>query len=189
MKNLLSDLARETAEILEFPAEPEALMQTLCSVMSEQMPEKMRKPIRLRIRAFPDSTGASGLTLEGDKFILVIVEQRTHPEHQLTILGHELWHVKNGDCGHHGIPVAAAARRFGTDDDIPWEELVRIAARSDSRADPNVKAEMKAEEFGLLVGSRFRSWLPGPRARDTITERTRAGRIASSLTARNGPMS
>ncbi|MET9607232.1 hypothetical protein ABZZ17_19450 [Streptomyces sp. NPDC006512] len=188
MKTLLADLARETARILEFPAEPEELMQTLCNVMSEQMPEQMKKPIRLRIRPFPDSTGASGLTLEGDKFILVIVEQRTPPEHQLTILGHELWHIKSGDCGHHGIPVAAAARRFGTDDDIPWGELLRIAARSDVQADHNVKAEIRAEEFGLLVGSRFRSWLPGPRARDTITQRTRAGRIASSLTARSGPM-
>ncbi|MFF3013635.1 hypothetical protein [Streptomyces sp. NPDC057939] len=188
MKTLLSDLTKETAKILEFPAEPEELMQTLCNAMSEQMPERMKKPIRLRIRAFPDSTRASGLTLEGDKFILVIVEQRTHPEHQLTILGHELWHIKNGDCGHHGLPVAAAARRFGADDDIPWGELIRIAARSDSQPDHHARAEIQAEEFGLLVGSRFRSWLPGQRARDTITQRTRAGRIASSLTARSGPM-
>lgn len=184
MRSLLSDLTKEAGELLAVPAEPQELMHALCAVMARQI----GKPVKLRLRAFPDSTKASGLTLYLEKHILVIVEERTRPEHQLIILGHELWHVKNGDCGHHGTQIAAAARRFGSEEDASWEELLKIAARSDSHADHDAKSETRAEEFGLLVGIRFRSWMVGPYARDTITEKTRAGRIASSLTSRSGPL-
>ncbi|MEU9102315.1 toxin [Streptomyces sp. NPDC048361] len=178
MKALLADLSRDAREIVHHPAAPIELMEALCKVMGD----RLGKPIKLRLRAFPDSLGASGLTLQLEHSILLIVEERTRPEHQLIIAGHELWHVQNGDCGDHEGGIAAAARRFGAED-VPMDVLVAMAARSGSHA----QHEVDAERFGLLVGTHFRSWLAGPYARDAPSDRTVAGRIASFLTSPHGP--
>ncbi len=117
---------------LSLPAEagPEETHRALCVAMSGLR----GRPVRFRTAVFPPGT-ASGLWLAFDDQDVVVVEERTAPNHQLVILGHELWHMA---AGHRGGPVdgvtVAARTRFDR-----WEEA-------------------EAERFGLLLASRFRAW-------------------------------
>ena len=94
---------------------PTELYAALCAAMSR----RRGRPVVFRMAAFPPGT-ASGLWLDMADRDLVVVEERTAPEHQLVILGHELWHMKAGHRGHHveGTTVAGpAAGRDGADRD------------------------------------------------------------------------
>ena len=90
---------------LPAPAEPADLYAALCDAMSR----RRGRPVQFRTAAFPPGT-ASGLWLDMADQDLVVIEERTAPDHQLVILGHELWHMKAGHCGHHVEGAAVAAR-------------------------------------------------------------------------------
>lgn len=98
MRRLCGELVSELT--LPAPARPDELYDALCSAMSR----RRGRPVLFRTAAFPPGT-ASGLWLDLADRDLVVVEQRTAPDHQLVILGHELWHMA---AGHR---VAARTRR------------------------------------------------------------------------------
>ncbi|MFI6345721.1 hypothetical protein [Streptomyces sp. NPDC050560] len=178
MRRLLAELAARTAGGLERPAAPEALMRALCDAMAE----RQGRPLHLYFRPFPDGLGASGLYLDFDGAATIIVEERTTPEHQLLILGHELWHLEQGDHGHLAADAAAAARSF-TDDGGGWDGVVAVAARAVSDGG----AESAAETFGLLCRGRFGPWLREQGAGEPVGQDTVEGRIASALEPRPRP--
>ncbi|MFF1678383.1 toxin [Streptomyces sp. NPDC058256] len=201
MKRLVDQLNEDAGRELRVPAEPDVLMQALCDAMARHV----KRPIELRFRDFPVGIETSGLTLDRVTNYLVIVERRTTPPHQLVILGHELWHVGEGDCGLHlhvgghaaaartghsdegaseGTVAAAAARIMLAEEGISEEDFATAAARSASHAD----SESEAEAFGLLLGTRFRTWMTGPDAHNPVTQDTTAGRIARAMMFRNGPL-
>ncbi|WP_344401189.1 toxin-antitoxin system, toxin component [Streptomyces longisporus] len=169
MRRLCGELVAELT--LAAPAPPEDLYGALCEAMSR----RRGRPVHFRTAAFPTGT-ASGLWLDMTDQDLVVIEERTAPDHQLVILGHELWHMKAGHCGHHVEGARVAARLLSDDADL--RDTVRtVAARS--RFD--LAEEREAESFGLLLASRCRTWLAGSGVRGPVQRDHLAGRIEASL--------
>ncbi|MFF3323695.1 toxin-antitoxin system, toxin component [Streptomyces sp. NPDC002889] len=156
---------------LPAPAEPAALYTALCAGMSKYR----GRPVRYRTASFPTGT-ASGLWLDMADQDLIVIEERTAPDHQLVILGHELWHMKAGHCSHHVEGAAVAARLLSDEADLQ-AAVLRVAART--RFDQ--AEENEAETFGLLLGSKCRSWLAGSTGRGPVRRDGLAGRIEASL--------
>jgi hypothetical protein len=169
MRRLCQELVGELT--LPAPARPDELYGALCAAMSR----RRGRPVHFRTAAFPAGT-ASGLWLDMTDQDLVVIEERTAPDHQLVILGHELWHMTAGHRGHHVEGARVAARLLSDDADL--RAAVRaVAARS--RFD--LADEQEAESFGLLLGSRCRTWLAGSGQRAPVQRDHLAGRIEASL--------
>lgn len=156
---------------LPAPAAPTDLYGALCGVMSR----RRGRPVRYRTATFPPGT-ASGLWLDMRDQDLIVIEERTAPDHQLVILGHELWHMKAGHCTHHVDGAAVAARLLSDEADLQ-ATVLKVAART--RFDQ--AEENQAESFGLLLSSKCRSWLAGSTGRGPVSRDGLAGRIEASL--------
>jgi hypothetical protein len=196
MKALLRALGREAAQDVERPAEPEAVMRAFCRAMSV----RAGRPVELVFRAFPADIPVSGLRLDLGDRSLVVVEEHTVPEAQLVILGHELWHEEQGDCGHHVAGLADASARAAAspqqasdavrraaeqilaEAEVPRDALLAVAARAES---PDGH-EVAAETFGLLFGREVRTWMHGRYAEGPVSPATVEGRMNLSLTNRGG---
>ncbi|MFF3411962.1 toxin-antitoxin system, toxin component [Streptomyces sp. NPDC002742] len=174
MRRLCGELVAELS--LPAPAAPDDLYAALCGAMSR----RRGRPVRFRTAAFPPGT-ASGLWLDMAEQDLVVIEERTAPDHQLVILGHELWHMKAGHCGHHVDGAAVAARLLSDRADLQ-ATVLKVAART--RFD--LADEQEAESFGLLLASKCRTWLAGSSLRGPVQRHGLAGRIEASLGCR-GP--
>ncbi|MFV0132655.1 toxin-antitoxin system, toxin component [Streptomyces sp. HMX87] len=172
MRRLCGELVAELT--LPAPASPADLYAALCEAMSR----RRGRPVVFRTAAFPPGT-ASGLWLDMTDQDLVVVEERTAPDHQLVILGHELWHMKAGHCGRHAEGGAVAARLLGEhlDEDALRATVRAVAART--RFDQ--AEEKEAESFGLLLASKCRTWLAGSSLRGPVQRDHLAGRIEASL--------
>ena len=167
MRRLCGELVAELT--LPAPAAPEKLYGALCDAMSR----RRGRPVHFRTAAFPADT-ASGLWLDMADQDLVVIEERTAPDHQLVILGHELWHMKAGHCSHSIEGASVAARMLGSEADLR-SAVLKVAARNHF----DQAEEKEAESFGLLLASKCRAWLA------VSSERGRrdhlAGRIEASL--------
>ncbi|MFD9379785.1 toxin-antitoxin system, toxin component [Streptomyces sp. NPDC059999] len=170
--------ALTTSLDVESTAEPRALFRALCDNMSAL---RGGRPILLRFERFPPELTTSGLWLNMEDYDIVVVEKHTTPDHQLVILGHELWHMRAGHGSVHGLGPAAAARSLPGNPDLTY---ATVAARSHYEdAD-----EMEAERFGLLLGDRCRGWLASPGTAAGAARRDDvAGRIGNALGGR-GPI-
>ncbi|AZP23627.1 toxin-antitoxin system, toxin component [Streptomyces aquilus] len=170
MRRLCGELVAE----LPFPA-PAAHPTELYTALCEAMSRRRGRPVHFRTSAFPVGT-ASGLWLDMADQDLVVVEERTAPDHQLVILGHELWHMQAGHSSHHVEGAAVAARMLSDDADLR-AAVLKVAARS--RFDQ--EDEKEAERFGLLLASKCRTWLDGSSVRGPVQRDRLAGRIEASL--------
>jgi hypothetical protein len=160
---------------LPVPLTAEALCDALIDVVSEI---RGRKVMLLR-EEFPEQM-ASGMWLDLADQDLILVDVRAKPLHQLAILCHEMWHMINGDCGHHVTGTSVAARML--DQRAGLQDLRGTVVRAAARSEFDERAEQAAETFALKAVTHFRFWLEGePDSRD----RTRvAGRIGASLGSR-----
>ncbi|MEV6652053.1 toxin-antitoxin system, toxin component [Streptomyces sp. NPDC051219] len=156
---------------LPVPVEPTALYSALCDGMSR----RRGRPVQYRMASFPPGT-ASGLWLDMADRDLIVIEERTAPDHQVVILGHELWHMKAGHCSRHVDGAVVAARLLSEDADLE-ATVLKVAART--RFDQ--AEENEAESFGLLLGSKCRPWLAGSSARGPVRRDVLAGRIEAAL--------
>ncbi|MET7296191.1 toxin-antitoxin system, toxin component [Streptomyces griseoloalbus] len=172
MRRLCGELLAELT--LPVPARPADLYAALCEGMSR----RRGRPVRFRTAVFPPGT-ASGLWLDMADQDLVVIEERTAPDHQLVILGHELWHMKAGHRGHEveGARVAARLLDEAPDEDALRATVLKVAART--RFD--LAEEKEAEAFGLLLASKCRTWLTGSSPRGPVQRDHLAGRIGASL--------
>ena len=170
MRRLCGELVAE----LPFTA-PAAHPTELYTALCEAMSRRRGRPVHFRTSAFPVGT-ASGLWLDMADQDLVVVEERTAPDHQLVILGHELWHMQAGHNSHHVEGAAVAARMLSDDADLR-AAVLKVAARS--RFDQ--EDEREAERFGLLLASKCRTWLDGSSVRGPVQRDRLAGRIEASL--------
>ncbi len=169
MRRLCGELVTELA--LPAPAEPADLCAALCDGMSR----RRGRPVRFHTAAFPPGT-ASGLWLDMADQDLVVVEERTAPDHQLVILGHELWHMYAGHTGQHVEGAAVAARLLSDTADLQ-ATVHTVAARTHF----DLADEKDAESFGLLLASKCRTWLAGSPLRGPVKRDDLAGRIEASL--------
>ncbi|MDH6213051.1 hypothetical protein M2283_000330 [Streptomyces pseudovenezuelae] len=169
MRRLCGELVTELT--LPAPAPPADLYGALCSAMSR----RRGRPVHFRTAAFPTAT-ASGLWLDMTDQDLVVIEERTAPDHQLVILGHELWHMQAGHHGHHVEGAKVAARLL--DDGADLLATVRAVA---ARSHFDQAEEQEAEAFGLLLASKCRTWLAGSGLRGPVQRDHLAGRIGASL--------
>ncbi|MEU9449702.1 toxin-antitoxin system, toxin component [Streptomyces sp. NPDC048277] len=184
MRRLSGGLVGELT--LPAPTPPQELYRALCDAMGR----RRGRPVLFRTAVFPPGT-ASGLWLDLTDRDLVVVEERTAPDHQLVILGHELWHMHAGHHGHDVEGVGVAARLLGegmakgkgtgtgmsTDQAAVQAAVQRVAART--RCDR--AEERDAETFGLLLASKCRTWLAGSALRGPVRRHDVAGRIEASL--------
>ncbi|WP_095934097.1 toxin-antitoxin system, toxin component [Streptomyces sp. Tue6028] len=159
MHALAVELSRVLRGRIDAPVGVRELADALCAEMSGR---RDGRPVQLRFERFPDEIEVTGLWMEFHDFDLVIVEERAEAVQQLVILGHELWHMKEGHRDHHVAGAAAAAHALSERPD--WQEVaLTVAARDGSHASD----EAQAEDFGLHLASVFRSWLTGPRSKGT----------------------
>ncbi|WP_142214924.1 toxin-antitoxin system, toxin component [Streptomyces sp. SLBN-118] len=156
---------------LPVPAEPTDLYATLCARMSG----RRGRPVQFRMASFPPGT-ASGLWLDMADQDLIVIEERTAPDHQLVILGHELWHMQAGHSSHHVEGAAVAARLLNDGADLQ-DTVLKVAARTHF----DVAEESEAESFGLLLSSKCRSLLSSSPRRGLPGLDVIEGRIEASL--------
>ena len=173
MRKFLTGIADTVAQRIDVPAHPHELFEAMCAAVGELQGKK----VTLRFAAFPEGTG-SGLLLNCGDESLVVIEERTSPEHQLVILGHELWHEKAGHCSHDEGGAAMAARLLSSGD-TDWEALAPRLLAVAARTEFDESNENEAERFGLKAAGKFRSWMSGDHARgpqrtDTVTSRMSA---------------
>ncbi|MFF9087896.1 toxin-antitoxin system, toxin component [Streptomyces sp. NPDC014991] len=159
---------------LPVPAPPDELYRALCEAMSR----RRGRPVRFRTAVFPPGT-ASGLWLYLTDRDVVVVEERTAPEHQLVILGHELWHMRAGHRGHPVDATGAATRPLC--EDTGRTTLRATLRRAAARTRFDLVEEREAESFGLLLASRCRTLLTGSALRGPARRDGVAGRIEASL--------
>ncbi|MFD9355785.1 toxin-antitoxin system, toxin component [Streptomyces sp. NPDC060031] len=160
-----------TGVVQPIPDSPRDLFQAICAYLTESS----GREVRLMMESFPTDT-VSGLWLDMGDYDLIAVEANTSPLHQIVILGHELWHRKEGRCGHHGsgAGAAAAARMLGDRWSI-GDAVAYVAARTDADLDE----ERRAEKFGRLLAAKFRPYLEGTHS--STPQGGVAGRIWASL--------
>lgn len=162
MRKLGGDLLADAR--LAPPADAAEIIGSLCAAYGRR---RGGRPVEFRFAGFPPDT-ASGLWLEMEERDLLVIEERTRPEHQLVIACHELWHMEEGTCDSHGPGMAVAARLTGRRGGLAellhsqtgLGSVVRQAAARADREDP---AEVRAETFGLYLGQILKAFLPGPR--------------------------
>ncbi|MCJ1676770.1 toxin-antitoxin system, toxin component [Streptomyces sp. APSN-46.1] len=156
---------------LESPVEPHTLFRQLCDAMSAR---RGGRPIVLRFERFPSQLTTSGLWLDMADYDIVVVEKFTTPDHQLVILGHELWHMQAGHSAPHGPGAVAAAQSLPGGPDLTYAAVAARSHHEDSE-------EIEAETFGLLLGDRCRAWLSGGGAPGSVRRDDVAGRIGNTL--------
>lgn len=166
MRSLADDLL--AAARLAAPADAAAIIGALCAAYGRRRGGDRR--VDFHFASFPPDT-ASGLWLEMDECDLIVIEERTRPEHQLVIACHELWHVDEGSCHTLGPGMVVAARLAGQHGDLaellrsdPDTGLSGVIRQAAARADHEDPAEIRAEIFGLHLGKLLRRYLPPPRA-------------------------
>ncbi|MFB6955833.1 toxin-antitoxin system, toxin component [Streptomyces sp. NPDC056309] len=157
---------------LPAPARPADPYTALCEAMSR----RRGRPVRFRTAAFPPGT-ADGPWPDMTDQDLVLVEERTAPDHQLVILGHELRHMRAGHGGHH-VDGAGVATRLLDDGTDLQATVRRAAARSRSGL---AEEETAAESLGLLPAGKFHTWQAGSSPRGPVRRDRPAGRIEAPL--------
>ncbi|MCX4524342.1 MULTISPECIES: toxin-antitoxin system, toxin component [unclassified Streptomyces] len=158
---------------LDAPVDPHTLLRRLCDAMSAT---RGGRPIVLRFERFPTQLTTSGLWLNMEDYDIVVVEKFTTPDHQLVILGHELWHMQAGHtAAPHGPGAAAAAQSLPDGPDLTYAAVAARSHHEDAH-------EIEAETFGLLLGDRCRAWLSGgDGAPGSVRRHGVAGRIGNTL--------
>ncbi|MEU3917602.1 toxin-antitoxin system, toxin component [Streptomyces sp. NPDC029004] len=132
------------------------------------------REVHLMLEEFPPGS-VTGLWLDMGDYDLIVLEANTSPLHQVVILGHELWHLKEGHCGHGSAAGAMAAARMLGDRWSLADAVAHVAARTE----PDLEEERRAERFGRMLADRVRPCLE--RRRSTTPFGGVAGRIWASL--------
>ncbi|MET9078228.1 hypothetical protein ABZX95_40245 [Streptomyces sp. NPDC004232] len=189
-------LSAQLLAALDAPESDDALIPAVGKAI-----EQVRgRRVRLRAVAFPPEI-ASGLWIDRASHDVIAYEQNTDLDHQLVIIGHEVWHMFEGHCGSltaHGPAasravderapgsvrdVVAAICEADPADLLPAEQMdlgLHVALRAD---DPSaVHHEEEAEFFGYRFATGVREALA--EARSLADPEHLAGRIQVSMVHR-----
>ncbi|MEU2117636.1 toxin-antitoxin system, toxin component [Streptomyces sp. NPDC003035] len=132
------------------PEQPMELLKAICAGAARSS----GREVRLMLEEFPPGT-VTGLWLDMGDYDLIVLEANTSPLHQAVILGHELWHLKEGHCGHGSASAAMAAARMLGDRWSLADAVTYVAARTE----PDLEEERRAEKFGRMLADRVRPFL------------------------------
>ncbi|MEU5191763.1 hypothetical protein AB0G83_32190 [Streptomyces klenkii] len=157
------------------------------------------RPVRLHAVAFPPDV-ASGLWVNRATHDIIAYEMHTDLEHQLVIIGHEVWHMFEGHCGSLTAHGAAASRALDKRTASAVQELMasipdinstdisqsdqmdislHVALRADTIA---IRQEEEAELFGIRFATHMQAALDEARLPADLGDL--AGRIRASMTHR-----
>jgi hypothetical protein len=158
------------------------------------------RPVRMHPVAFPPEI-ASGLWIDRTTHDVIAYERQTDLEHQLVIIGHEVWHMFEGHCGSltaHGPAASRAAeeRVLGgvrhvvaaiceaDPAELPLADQMDLGLHVALRADdPSaVRHEEEAEYFGYRFATGVREAMA--EARSLADPELLAGRIQVSMVHR-----
>ena len=151
------------------PDQPVELLKAICACAARSS----GREVRLMLEEFPPGS-VTGLWLDMGDYDLIVLEANTSPLHQVVILGHELWHLKEGHCGHGGAAGAMAAPHAGD----RWS-LADAVAHVAARTEPDLEGERRAEDSaGCSPTGSGPAWSA---RRSTTPSGGVAGRIWASL--------
>ncbi|MFI0914247.1 hypothetical protein [Streptomyces abikoensis] len=176
MRRLCADLLRNLAP----QRDPGVLFKALC----DRMGERHNEPVVHRIVAFPAGT-VSGMWVATESQHLVLIEANTAPDHQLVILGHELWHLEDRQSAIRPLPAGETTPLLTPNPDAATVQ--HIATRMAARTDYCEHDEAEAEYFGSLLGSKARRLLTtAPNSPISQKEAALTHRLETSLGRRRG---
>ncbi|NGO47218.1 toxin-antitoxin system, toxin component [Streptomyces ureilyticus] len=186
METLSAQLIAGVAQMA--PGDDDGILTALSQVLGA-----MRgRPVILKREDFPlDSV--SGLWLDmADMDIIAVRRDAVDSQHELVILGHEIWHMTQGHCTAHTKAGPAAARGHSSTAGAVDHVVARLLASPDgqlgdlsprelhyaARTDFHAEDEAEAELFGLKLATAMREHRRIHRRPDL---RHVAGRIENSL--------
>ncbi|MFD3873819.1 toxin-antitoxin system, toxin component [Streptomyces sp. NPDC058623] len=167
------EMRRSIAAMAQAIAHLEAPVEggTICRALCEAMGDRRNREIEFRTTSFPPGM-ASGLALDLGSRDLIVVEERTVPEHQLIITGHELRHLELGHCHQHVTEGTATARLLRHDSDlqdvvasalaIAGRQIPALLRSGGTAARQHEREEQAAERYGLELAHAVRHLLRAP---------------------------
>ncbi|MFQ6198169.1 hypothetical protein [Streptomyces sp. NPDC000405] len=180
---------------LEIPSHGSSVIRAV----GQAIEEVRGRPVRLRAVAFPPGV-ASGLWVNRTTDDIIAYEMHTDLEHQLVIIGHEVWHMFEDHCGPltaHG-PVTSRAQAAkaahvaqeivtsipdtdfsGMPQPQQTDATLHVSLRADATA---ARQEEQAESFGIRFATHVQATLA--EARSSASVEDLAGRIQASMTHR-----
>ncbi|WP_172385575.1 hypothetical protein [Streptomyces sp. MNP-20] len=188
MKRVSELLLGAVRDFRTSPSGADELFPAWCEAMSEDR----GKDVTYELVAFPPASEVTGICFPGRDRDLLVVEATAALSHQITIFGHETYHLYCGGCDLLLEDGSGAAGRLTTRDTHGREahrqallaavELVSarlphcttIAARSHSTA----PVEQRADRFGLQLAARYRRLVAPP---GSVPNSPLAHRIKASL--------
>jgi hypothetical protein len=143
-------------------------------------------------------TFASGLWIDRTDHDVIAYDANLRLEHQLVIIGHEIWHMFQGHCGSETAHGPAASRALDDESESSLRDVVEaiskvigsdtpsagrmdaslhVALRANSGEVP--QAEQQAEQFGILFATDLQAAVA--EARSIADPANLAGRIGASM--------
>ncbi len=171
----------------------------LIATIGEALHHVRGRKVLLREVAFPPHW-PSGLWVDQSDRDVIAYEANARPEHQLVIIGHEIWHMFEGHCDAHTDHGPAALRALGpqsaemlhqlsailpdiADELTPasqrMDAALHVAARSSGG---EAHKEEQAELFGIQFATALQAALT--EARTTADPTNLVGRIQASMAHR-----
>ncbi|MFE0061407.1 hypothetical protein [Streptomyces sp. NPDC059003] len=155
----------------------EELFPVWCALLSQDR----EHTVDFELVAFPPAASISGAYFRGQDRDLIVVEAKTSPFHQITIFGHEIFHLYRGGCRKLLPQGPPAATRLLTQ--VANQQAVLEALECAARSSSENPIERRADRFGVLLSAQCRCLL-APTSQPGTTPL--AERIRTSLVPAEG---
>lgn len=182
---------------LQLPSTDDRLIDAIGKALNEIR----ERTVLLRAIPFPPNL-PSGLWVDQTHQDLIAYEATATLEHQLVIIGHEVWHMFSGHCGSATPQGPAAQRALDSHSADALREVMRVISDIDANGAPSVahmdaslhvalrssrdgahqEVEAEAEFFGLQFATAVNSAVT--EARTTADPTNLVGRIQASMAHR-----
>ncbi|MFE2581399.1 hypothetical protein [Streptomyces sp. NPDC059378] len=183
-------LSNQLVQCLQLPA----CDADLITAIGEAVNRVRGRPVRLYAVPFPPDV-ANGVWIDREGHDVIAYEKHADLEHQVVIIGHEIWHMMQGHCGlltDHG-PMASRAltgdvaraqelvtaicmtddARHTADQTMHVQTSIQFALRADGAA---VHKEEDADRFGVRFATAVQAHMEEVRSMAGLEDNL-AGRI------------
>lgn len=142
-----------TVLVEEFPEQSFVDTEHLVDALCERMGRRLGRSIVHHAVRF-QTAAVSGMWLATDSANHLLYERDTSPLHQVTIVGHELWHMETGEVG---IIVDDAELADVLSPTSSEPAVTRIIAQ---RTNCSLAKEQESELFASVLATTVSRWLP-----------------------------